>query len=434
VSPGASRRAFLGGAAAMLALPWLPSLVRGARAEAPKPVRLLWWFCPNGMPMSAFTPSSTGTAWETTRILAPLAGLRDEVLVVSGLETPKDAQGRAPHANGTVGFLTGRVPQVDTVRAGVSVDQLAAARLGRLTPFPSLQLGLDGPRAAANCDAGYSCTYTQTLSWADERTPLPELVDPRLLFDRLFGGVDPTATAAERARRQALRTSILDVVRQDAARLVPRLGSEDRVRLDRYLTSVRELEERLVALGADPTCDAGADVELPPGDAEARADRFSELIALAFACDLTRVVTFALGNGGSVRGFDFLGVTGGHHELSHHGGDPAKIEAVTVIGTWEVERFAVLLRALQAHEEEGETLLDRTVCVLGSEVADGNTHDLTNLPIVVAGRGGGAIAPGRHVALPGRGLLDLHLTALAAAGVDVAPWGNGSGPIAELAG
>ncbi len=428
---GSSRRAFLGGAAATLALPWLPSLLRGARASEAPPLRLLWWYCPNGMHMPSFRPVGAGSTYTLSPTLAALAPHRQDLTIVGGLNNVEAPRNDAPHSVGMAGFLTGVVAQPGAVSLGRSVDQRAAERMGRNNPFPSLQIGCEGVPANDLCWPDYSCAYSQHLSWADTQTPLPMVVSPQLLFNRLFGGFDATATAQERARRLTLRTSVLDVVADETEHLLPVLGVEDRSRLDRYLTSVRELERRLELLGSEAPCEGGAD-PLAGDDREARTDAFSELIALAFACDLTRVVSFAQGNGGSGTTYDFLGVPGAHHALSHHANNERMIRDLITIETWEVARFAELLRVLKTFDEGDGNLLDHTVAVFGSGLSDGDWHKTTDLPLILAGKGGGAHTPGRFVNYPDRPLLDLHLTALAAVGVPLPPWGPGTGPITDL--
>lgn len=433
MSRGLSRRTVLGGAAVALALPWLPSLRgREARAAAgPPPVRLLWWYCPNGMVPDAFWPTTLGDAYAITPTLAPLVDHRSEFTIVSGVGFERESH--SPHSDGTTDFLTGWAATAGDLRAGRSVDQHAAAHFAGLTPFPSLQLGVDPPRDTTPCDHDYSCFYTHCRSWADEVTPLQDMTDPRLVFERLFGGSDPGASAAERERRYAQRTSILDVVLEETRDLQGRLGTADTRRLDRYLTSVRELEDRLFALGPDGTCDVGPDAPGPWDDPTARVDRFSDLVALAFACDLTRVITFSLGHGSSTRTYPFLNTTSAHHYLSHHGGDRTMINELKRIERWEMERFAYALTALRTVDDDDGTLLDHTACVLGSEISDGDEHSATQLPVLVAGRAGGALTPGRHVDVGGRAILDVNLTVLAAAGLQLTPWGQGQGPLTELA-
>ncbi len=393
----------------------------------------MWWFCGNGFQMPSFVPTQLGAGFTLPSTLAPLADLRDQFSVISGLRNVEAPFNEAPHSVGTGGFLTGMLATRNEVKLGMSADQRAAARLGASTPFPSLQVGVESTRANESCWPAYSCAYSQNISWIDASTPLPVIISPAFLFNRLFAGFDTNATAEERARRVATRTSILDVVAAEARLLLPALGYDDRPRLDRYLTSVRELELRITQFGTEPAC-VGADDPGLNAEIEVRTDHMSELMALAFACDLTRVTAFTQGHGASSTTYDFLGITTDHHTLSHHGGMPGRIADLVTIETWEIERFAHFLRALASHEEGTGTLLDNTFVVFGSEISESNDHLMTDLPVLVAGRGGGAHLPGRHLSYPGRSLVDLHLSALAAGGVAASAWGPGQRPLHGLAG
>lgn len=408
------RRFFLGGAGAAVALPFLPSALswmesRGrASADAPAcetPVRMVAWYAPCGMHMPAWRPSTTGRDFALPTILAPLAPVRDRVLVLSGLENYAGAsQGDGPgdHARGTGSFLTARhVRKTDgsDIRNGISVDQVAATHLGTCTRFASLELGIDGGSSAGSCDSGYSCAYSRNISWASETTPMPKVTDPRVVFDRLFAGYDPMATRADVERRRAYRTSVLDAALEDASLLRARLGTTDRRKLDEYMTGVREVELR-VASTVEPVC------EVPDAPADGlglteKIDVMSDLQVLALQCDMTRVITFMLGNAGSNKTFPFLGIGDGHHSLSHHDSVEENFRKLTIIDTWEVERLAYFLgRLASVVEMDGQTLLDRSMVFFSSEISDGNRHNHDDLPVLLAGTAGGAWESGRHVRLP----------------------------------
>jgi len=429
-----TRRAFLGGAGTAVALPFLPSLLpREARAAVAPPVRLVCWYAPCGMVMDQWRPSADGPLGALPRILAPLVNVQSDVLVLSGLA---NAAAMVPvagdHARGTGSFLTCRTVAHTAdadIQNGISVDQVAAAAFEGLTPFKSLELGTTGGSPVGDCDSGYSCAYTRNVSWLDEDTPNPKLTDPAVVFDRLFAGFDPTLTAEQIAQRKAWRTSVLDYVLDEADRMLPKLSAADQAKLDEYMTGVRDLETRIQ--GETTTCLPG---ERPSSGLEYAAvvRAMSDLTVLALQCDLTRVVTFMLENGGSYRSFDFLGVTGGHHELSHHQGDPVKIESLAVIDTWEVGELAYLLERMRdTTDSEGNALLDHSVVVLSSEISDGDWHNHDDLPVLVAGSGGGAVATGRHVTLPDdTPIADLYLALLDAAGVPATTFGNdGTSPL-----
>ncbi len=312
---------------------------------------------------------------------------------------------------------------------GISVDQVAATAIGAQTTFKSLELGTTGGSSVGDCDSGYSCAYSRNISWLDTNTPNPKLTDPGLVFDRLFAGMDDSQTAEQQALRERWRSSVLDQVLEESRTLEGKLSTSDRAKLDEYMTGLRELESRIQGGGGGPTCAPGDRPDGPDYSLVTRA--MSDLTVLALQCDLTRLVTFMLENGASGRSFDFLGVSGAHHELSHHSGDSSKIEALTTIDTWEVSEFAYLLSRLAATTEpDGTTLLDSTVAFLSSEISDGDRHNHDNLPVLLAGRAGGAITPGRHLEFPDRPIADLFLTMLDVVGAPQASFGiDGTGAL-----
>jgi hypothetical protein len=409
------RRTVLRGLGTALALPWLEAmapLLPPARARAagldPRPRRMAFLYVPNGVHMPEWTPKQEGPAFELPAILKPLAPFRDDLLVLTGLTQDNanaKGDGGGDHARALAAFLTGVHPRKTdgaNIQAGISVDQVAARKVGDLTRFPSLELGCDPSAQAGNCDSGYSCAYSSNISWSSETTPLAKEVNPRLVFDRLFGDADPGVGSAP-ARRRKHRQSVLDHVSEDARRLRDRLGATDRRKLDEYLTSVREIERRLAA-AAKPPADAPRDVTRPagvPSDYAEHIRLMADMIALAFQADLTRVITFVLANEGSNRSYNHLGVADGHHELSHHGRDPEKQSKIQKINTFHVEQFAYLLQRLKATPDgEGQSVLDNSMVVYGSGIADGDAHNHNDLPILLAGRGAGTIKSGRHVRYP----------------------------------
>lgn len=431
-----SRRAFLGGAGVMLALPALEIFGRrrGARAaEGDKPTRLVFVYAPNGMHMPSWRPATEGASWSSP-ILDELGDMKAHALVISGLQNlPGRPEGAGDHGAGTGAFLTCRSvrkTEGDDIQNGISVDQVAAGVLGQHTRYPSLELGLEGGAALGGCDSGYSCAYTRNIAWAGERTPLPKITNPRVVFDRLFAGFDPRETAEVRERRQRHRKSVLDWVRTDANGLSARVGAADRQKLDEYLTGVREIELRLDA-GAGSTCEPGA-VPSESFDMEAHVAMMGDLLVTAFRCDLTRVATFMLANAGTGRSYTFVDptVTGGHHDLSHHQDDPENFRKLEIIDRWEVRKVAELARRLHAEKDaDGESLLDRTILYMSSEISDGNSHTHTDMPVFLLGRGGGAVTPG-HIRREAQPMANLFITLLGAVGVEVASFGDdGTGPL-----
>lgn len=428
-----NRRAALRGLGAAVALPFLDVMrPPGAHAQdAVGPARFVGFYVPCGIHMAQFTPTAVGPSFSLSPILQPMARIREKTLVVSGLSNhaAKD-QGEGPgdHARGTASFLTATHPKRHSIFNGISLDQVVAQHHRGQTKLPSLELGAEKGREAGSCDSAFSCAYTQNIAWADARTPLSKEVDPRRAFDRLFAGIDVNATEEQIQKRRFYEQSILDFVKDDTAKLTPKLGSKDRQKLDQYLTGVRELERRVETLGEIPNC---AIPDRPTGIAPDPTDYMNQLvdlIALAFQCDLTRAATFMVGNGVSPRPYGFLGHPATHHEYSHHQNDPDKLRALEAINTWEVSIFARLMTRLDELEDGGgETMLDHTIGVFGSELTDGDRHDHDNIPMLVAGRGVGQkrLATGQHANVPAStSMADFYLTLLAAQGIERETFGD----------
>lgn len=428
-----SRRTVLRGLGASVALPLLDAMapLRSANAQqADLPRRLLFFFVPNGLYMPSWTPDDVGENWKPTATLQPLAPVKDRVLLLSGLDNRTgDIAQPGHHARGTASFLTCVPPAKNpdgTLQVGISVDQLAAQRVGNRTRFASLELGVEDGTIAGACDSGYSCAYTNNIAWSGPASPVAKEVQPHLVFDRLFAGTQPGETQAQIEARNRYKKSILDFVSDDAKSLQSKLGSSDRKKLDEYLAGIRSLEQRLS--GSALTCNPGD----PPAETEDRQERVQlmcDLMALAFQCDLTRIATFMIGNGQTNYAYHFLGVGEGHHELSHHRGNAAYIEHLKKIDRWEVEQFAWLVQRLSSIPEGEGTVLDNSMVLFGSELSDGNRHHHINLPLILAGRGGGTVRTGRHLFLQGAGgefpIADLFLTMLDWVGVEEETFGTG---------
>jgi hypothetical protein len=370
-------------------------------------------------------------------ILTPLAPVKDDVLVLTGLANrPARPDGAGDHASGTGAFITAAHPfktQGADIRNGISMDQVAAGVLKQHTKFPSLQLGVDGGGSSGDCDSGYSCAYARNISWASETTPLPKETNPASVFDRLFAGVDPNMSAAAAERRRRLKQSVLDSVKDDANALHAKLGTTDRRKVDEYLTGVRELELRIASTQTPvPVCTPGG---RPSGYTDIRdhTKQMLDLIVLAFQCDVTRVATFMLRNAGSNYPFTFLGISGGHHSLSHHQGNTSNLAALEQIDRWEVEQLAYLLTQMKKVVEPDGTLLDNSAVFFSSEIEDGDTHSHLNMPILVAGKAGGKLTPGRHVRYTTElSVANLFVSLLDAVGAPVASFGNSTGPLGQL--
>jgi hypothetical protein len=425
-----SRRQVLHGAGVALALPWLESLapfgrLAAGRTRAAAPLRFLFVMTPNGAQMDRWRPAAEGELLALPPTLEPLAPWRDSLLVLSGLAHDKaraNGDGPGDHARAAATFLTGaqaRKTSGANLAVGVSVDQVLASELGGATRLRSLELGTESGRAGGDCDSGYACAYSSNISWSRPGTPAGKEVDPRRVFERLFVDGPRGETPAARAERLARRRSVLDSVRADASALAPRLAAADRARLDEYLAGVRELERRLDALQERRTL-APEGVEEPAGVPAGFAEHvrpLGDLLALAFATDSTRVATLMLANEGSNRSYPELGVPEGHHELSHHGGDPEKRAKVASIDLHHVELLAHVVAALAAAPEDGGSVLDHTIILYGSAIADGNAHAHHDLPILLVGHGGGLVA-GRHLrCAPETPVANLFVALLARAGL-----------------
>jgi hypothetical protein len=440
-----SRRAALRGAGVALALPLLEAMIpRGARgAGAKPPVRLAFLYVPNGVHMPDWTPKTVGPEFELSPVLEPLRPFKDDLLVLGGLTLdPARAHGDGggDHARAMASFLTGRHPRKTDgadLRAGISVDQVASQAAGRSTRLPSLEVGCEGGKSAGECDHGYSCAYQSNLSWRSESTPVAKEVNPRLVFDRLFGGLPGGDGDEARARGERHRKSVLDHVTEDARQLASALGASDRRKLEEYLTSVREIEQRISR--AAPARDGGR-VRYPrplgiPADYQEHLRLMSDLLALAFQSDLTRVATFVFANDGNNRSYRAIGVSDGHHDLSHHAGDEAKQEKIRRINQFHTAELAYFLGRLKSTPEGDGTLLDHCMVVYGSGISDGNAHSHDELPILLAGKAGGTIKTGRHVRYPKETpLTNLYLCMLDRIGVPLDAFGDSTGRLAALDG
>jgi hypothetical protein len=430
----------------MVALPMLdamvPAFARGLTTDSKAPVRMVFAYVPNGIVMKDWTPKTTGKDYQFTRILKPLEAFRDELLVLSNLDSNTgNALGDGPgdHARAGASFLTGvhcRKTAGADIRGGVSVDQVAAAKLNGVTRFPSLELGCEDSRTVGDCDSGYSCAYTNSLSWRTPQTPMPPEVNPRAAFERLFGTAEDLSLDPQtRARRLKYRKSILDFVRTDTQNLVKTLGPGDRRKLDEYLFSVREVEQRIESAEKDPRQIAPG-IDKPTGipfEFPQYAKLMCDLQVLAFQSDLTRVSTLVIGREGSNRVYPELGISDPHHPLTHHRNNPDWIDKVTRINTLHTELFAYLLERLKATPDGDGTLLDHSMVVYGSGLADGNSHTHEALPVLLAGRGGGTLKPGSHlVAKTGTPVTNLYLSMLDRMGVRPETLGDSTGRLEQL--
>lgn len=438
------RRTFLKGLGTAIALPMLDVMAPARALAAPAkglPRRMAFVYVPNGANMADWTPAATGTDFELPFILEPLKGHRKDITIFSGLAHDKGRahrDGAGDHARASATFLTGahaRKTAGADIKVGISVDQIAAKKVGDQTRLASLELGCDRARLAGNCDSGYSCAYSFNISWKSESTPMPPEVDPRLVFERLFGNGRPSEMAEAGARRDRERRSILDFAMEDTRRLKAGLGYTDRRKLDEYLEAIRELEQRIER--ANQFAATLPDYKRPTGipkDYEAHLRLQFDLLTLAFQTDATRISTFILAHDGSNRPYPFIGVSDGHHDLSHHGGNEEKKQKIAKINRFHATQFNYFLDKLAAVKEGEGTLLDNCMIVYGSGLGDGNRHNHDNLPVLVAGRGAGSITSGRHVRLERETpMTNLFVSMLDRMGVPNAAIGDSTGVLPQLA-
>ncbi|MFO0945848.1 MAG: DUF1552 domain-containing protein [Planctomycetota bacterium] len=432
-----SRRTMLRGVGTTMALPFLDAMVPGSALAAPSkgalPKRMAFFYVPNGVHMQDWTPAEEGVNYKLPMILESLAPVQKELLVLTGLTQAKaraNGDGAGDHARALATFLTGCQAAKNNgayIRAGVSVDQVAAQEIGKNTRFASLELGIEQGAQAGFCDSGYSCAYSSNISWRSPTTPAPKEINPRLVFDRLFAEESQQQFSQDRAKREKYKRSVLDLVIDDAAGLRQNLGSNDQRKLDEYLSAIRDIELRI---GRAEYAAAQDRPDFPrpegaPKDYAGHIRLMFDLLALALQTDLTRISTFTYANEGSNRSYAFLGVPEGHHDLSHHGKDEAKQKKIREINKFHIAQFAYLLEKLKSIPEGEGTLLDQCMIVYGSGISDGDRHNHEDLPILLAGKGGGAIDSGRHIVYPKETPLNnLFLSMLDRMGVDCPSLGD----------
>ena len=433
------RRTFLRGVGTTLALPLLDGMVPALTALGQTParpaVRLGTVYVPNGMIMDRWTPHEEGSAYVMTPILEPLAPFRDRILVLSGLAAnggrALDGEGSGDHARASASFMSGVHPKKtegSDLRAGISFDQVAAKGLGNHTQLASLEVSLDANEVVGTCDVGYSCAYSNTLSWRSPTTPIPMENEPRAVFERLFGDSESTDPAERRARIRSDR-SILDFVMADVARLAPGLGTKDRSKLNEYLEAIRDVERRI------QMAEEQSSRELPrldrPGGIPSTFTEHCKLMidlqVLAWQCDLTRVIAFMMGREQNTRVYTELGFSDAYHPLSHHQHDATKIKKVTQIDILHTSMLAYYLTRLHSTADGDGSLLDHSMIVYGSAMSDGNVHIHNNLPVLLLG-GGAGIKGGRHLRYPvDTPVTNLFLTLLHSLGVPAENLGDSTG-------
>lgn len=435
------RRTVLRGLGATLALPLMEAMLPSARAAEPaaRPKRLQVFYTPNGMIMQNFTPAQAGRDYALPSTLTPLAPFRDRYTIVTGLaHYNASALGDGPgsHGRSCGAFLTGAHPkrtEGSDLQCGVSMDQIVARQYAAATQLASLEVGIEPPSLLGSCDVGYSCTYTNTLSWRSPTVALPATVNPRDVFERLFGdgdALDPKSRQAQLIRK----ASILDFVRDDASRLSTRLGSNDRRKMDEYLDSIRDVERRIQkASQQDIAVDAGS-LARPAGIPDAFEDHVRMMVdlqVLAMQTDLTRVCSFMLGREISNRSYPEIGIADSHHMLSHHGGDPEKIAKLVRINQLHMQQFAYYLDRMSKTADGEGSLLDSTLVLAGASLGEPNEHDNMNLPIIVAG---GGLPGNRHLVVAKHTpMCNLMLTMLHQLDIPLEKFGDSTGTLDALA-
>lgn len=443
-TPQLSRRTLLRGLGLAVGVPLLDAMGPIGRATAASlgskdeiPVRMVAVFFPNGVIVPDWFPKGEGKDWQLGRSLDSLKTHQQKLNVISGLALDNGrakSDGAGDHARASSTFLTAARPvkTASNIRVGISVDQIAAQQLNGKTKLASIELGLVDSRNAGSCDSGYSCAYSSNISWRSPETPMAKETIPRMAFERLFGNGDDSG----RAERDFYRKSILDMVAADAKKLMGQLGTTDQRKMDEYFTSVRELEQRIEAT---EKADAAArpDMAIPegrPSEFEEHARLMFDLMVLGFQTDSTRVATMMLDNAGGNRAYKAVGVNDGHHQLSHHRNDEASIAKLQKIDTYIAQQFAYFLDKMDSVvEANGRTLLDNSIVLYGSGLSDGNRHRHEDLPVILAGGGGGAIETGRHLKLAGETpMANLFMSMLDVVGTPVESIGDSTGRLPGL--
>jgi hypothetical protein len=449
------RRTFLRGAGVMLGLPLMQAMGKvlpkaspdaiaksAAASSVQAPVRMACIYFPNGVWEKNWFPKEAGADYEMPFALEPLARHKQDMLVFSGLDK-KHSHGGDGHYAKTANFLTGllvrKTAGKDINVGSASIDQHVAQKIGHHTPLPSMELGIDPVISGIDSVVGYTRLYGCYISWRSATTPVAREIDPRLAYERLFGVIRPKNASADRRANEDKR-ALLDFVLEDANSLRRRLGRDDQYKLDEYLDSVRDVERRLEFFSKPdprawrPDLETGLDYAAPkgaPGDHQEHVRLMLDLMVLAFQTDSTRVSTFMFANDVSGKNFSALiPGTSSHHELSHHQNKAEKYEPYSKINRWHAEQLAYFLDKLKNIREGEKTLLDNSMILFGSSFSDGNRHDPNNLPIILAGRAGGRINSGRHIASPkGTPLCNLYVPMLDRMGTPAEAFGDSTGAL-----
>ena len=451
-----NRRRFLRGLGVCLALPAMESIVPpgllAAEADAGAlrattasgaPLRAAFVYFPNGAIPASWLPSGQGKDYALNKTMEPLAALKDKIQVFGGLtdlSATSGADGGGDHARANGTFLTGvRIKKTggNDFHAGISIDQIMAQQIGLITPFRSLELSCDIVQNFGACDTGYACVYQHNLAWSSPTTPMTPEVNPRLLFERLFGAGARGERKQNLLLRQQQQRSVLDFVQSDSRALARDLSGRDQDKLDEYHTSVRDIEQRIQRAEKTRTGAQSPDVDTPegiPASFTQYVRLMYDMLHLAFQTDSTRVATFMISGDGSNRDFAEIGITEGHHSLSHHRNIPETVKKVAEIDLWYVKQLAYFLEKMEnTRDVDGNSLLHNSMIVYGSGNSDGNRHTHVDLPIILAGSGGGTLAPGRFIKQPDAPMSNLYLSMLDRIGANkMDRFGDSTGRLADI--
>jgi hypothetical protein len=433
---------FLRGMGTAIALPFLDAMApafAASKIPGKPPVRMAFVYVPNGIDMRNWNPAYEGPLQELPRILKPLEPYKSDITLLGNLTHNGGRallDGPGDHGRCCGSYLTGVQPRKTLVdiKAGISFDQIVANQVGGQTRFPSLELGMEDSRQAGDCDSGYSCAYTNNLAWRSDSQPLPPTLDPRALFERLFGN-GLVLSPEDRDRQSRYRRSILDFVTDDTHRLESNLGPTDRRKLDEYLSSIRDIERQISRAEKD-NAQIDPHMDKPYGVPADFAEHFklmTDMMTIAFQSDMTRIITFLVTHEGTSRAYREIGISDGHHPVTHHRNIPDLMEKVTQINCYHLQQFAGWIEKMKATKEGDSNLLDNSMIVYGAGLSDGNRHTHEDLPTLIAGRGGNYLKPGRRIVYRKETpMCNLFLTMMDRMGVHVDDFGDSTGRLEGL--